>query len=427
MARKNPPIFKTIGATYRSLSQLGEGGSGTVWRVVNDEGNQFAAKMLTPTKATATGRRRFQNELRFCERDVHPNVIRVLDHGLLQPEEAPFYVMPLYQQSFRHLLAANLDPERALLLFGQLLAGVEAAHAYGVVHRDLKPENLLHDGEEDRLVVADFGIAHFAEEDLWTAVETRDVETRDNDRLANFVYAAPEQRARGRLVDARADVYALGLMLNETFTSEVIQGTGYRTIGSVEPRLATLDELVAKMVSQSSDARPPSVLAVRQELRARLDRVLGEERLKALRAVSPEVSDIEMELAAGPTEIVDCDIDGDDLVLTFDRDVPRRWATAFRNIRSYSSFGNFIPSSFVFNGRIARLHLQSQPERAEAIHRAALRWFETAKSDYARVVREEAAKRESDERVRVDQQIEYEQKRLAAKELLRATFNRGKG
>jgi eukaryotic-like serine/threonine-protein kinase len=74
-----------------------------------------------------------------------------------------------------------------------------------VFHRDLKPENILYDRNADRLVVADFGIAHFEEDQLLTAVETK-----DRERLANFKYAAPEQGIRGRPVDHRADIFAFG-------------------------------------------------------------------------------------------------------------------------------------------------------------------------------------------------------------------------
>lgn len=78
-------------------------------------------------------------------------------------------------------------------------------------HRDLKPENILHDPIENRLVVSDFGIAHFTAELMHTLVETKLAE-----RLANFHYAAPEQRRPGGLVDHRADIYALGLILKRT-------------------------------------------------------------------------------------------------------------------------------------------------------------------------------------------------------------------
>src|SRR3972149_4359299 len=118
--------------------------------------------------------------------------------------------MPLFDSSLRPLMRAGLPQDTVLRYFSQILDGTEAAHLHNVAHRDLKPENILFENAAARLVVADFGIARFQEEELYTAVETK-----ASDRLANFQYAAPEQRLRGAEVDYRADIYSLGLLLNE--------------------------------------------------------------------------------------------------------------------------------------------------------------------------------------------------------------------
>ena len=102
------------------------------------------------------------------------------------------------------LLSQGIQPEKALMYFSQLLDGVVAAQLLEVVHRDLKPENILFDERNNKLLVTDFGIAQFKEEDLYTAVETK-----ETDRLANFQYAAPEQRIRGGKVDHRAVILLL--------------------------------------------------------------------------------------------------------------------------------------------------------------------------------------------------------------------------
>jgi serine/threonine protein kinase len=110
-----------------------------------------------------------------------------------------------------------------LPLFSGILDGVEAAHLLRVTHRDLKPENILCD-EKSLPVVADFGIAHFEEDIIATAVKTP-----AGAKMANLSYSAPEQRMRGAAVDLRADIFALGLILNEMFTRSVPQGVGYAT------------------------------------------------------------------------------------------------------------------------------------------------------------------------------------------------------
>jgi len=93
---------------------------------------------------------------------------------------------------------SGVSPSDVLTLFNDILDGVEAAHFQNVIHRDLKPENLLIKMPGRRVVVADFGVAHFEEEDLLTAVRTGVAE-----RLANYRYSAPEQRTTARSADNR--------------------------------------------------------------------------------------------------------------------------------------------------------------------------------------------------------------------------------
>lgn len=114
------------------------------------------------------------------------------------------------------------------------------------------------------IVVADFGIARFEEDELFTAAETR-----DDARMANFIYAAPEQRIRGGIVDRKADIYALGLILNELFTGALALGTNYKAISSVANDYWYLDDLVEKMLQQDPDLRYHDVEALKKELIAR--------------------------------------------------------------------------------------------------------------------------------------------------------------
>lgn len=212
---KAPQAFETLSDTYSVTGVIGEGGSGRVFAVTDSAGEVYALKCLFPDLSTTQKRKRFKNEVDFCSKQWHQNVIQIKDSGLVEWEnvKVPFYVMPYLPGTLRKLLEQRIAPTRTLPLFSQILDGVEAAHLLGVIHRDLKPENILYDPSRDRLVVADFGIAHFEEELLATAVATK-----AGERLANLSYSAPEQRTRGAKVDQRADIYALGLILNEMFT-----------------------------------------------------------------------------------------------------------------------------------------------------------------------------------------------------------------
>ena len=150
--------------------------------------------------------------------------------------------MRRYQCSLRKLMGDGISSDAVLPLFSNILDGVEAAHLKGVVHRDLKPENILYDGDSGTLAIADFGTARFTEDIVATLVETG-----DEQRLANFQYAAPEQRKPGQPVGVPADLYALGLILNEMFTGVVPQGTEYQPISSVSEEDAFLDEVIAML------------------------------------------------------------------------------------------------------------------------------------------------------------------------------------
>jgi hypothetical protein len=261
MGLKRGEVIRTAFDVYTVERQVGAGGSGVVYEVVNTEAARFAVKVLDISRAGGARVKRFKNEMNFCLRNHHRNIIRVLGTGLTDAD-AVFYVMPFYPRTLRDLMG-GIKPADVLPLYGQILDGVEAAHLQGIWHRDLKPENILYSPDDHALVVADFGIAHFEEEELLTAVETK-----PGERLANFLYAAPEQRSRGRTVDQKADVYALGLMLHEMFSDEVPLGTGHGKVADAAPEFAHLDPLIELMRNQEP-ARRPSIGEVKQELIAR--------------------------------------------------------------------------------------------------------------------------------------------------------------
>jgi len=109
------------------------------------------------------------------------------------------------------------------------------------------------------------------------------VETKDQERLANFTYAAPEQRIRGKPVYHRADVFALGLILNEMFTKNVPLATGYPLIATAAPNYAYLDELIERMIQHSPRDRPQAVANLKQELIQRGNEFVALQRLDAAR------------------------------------------------------------------------------------------------------------------------------------------------
>jgi len=186
-----PKSFDTALETYEVIgAPLGEGGAGRVYPVKNKSNERFALKCLSPERITTERLKRFKNEIAFCSEYEHRNIIQVLDSGpsIIKGVKCPFYVMTEFPMTLRKLLDKGISHEKALLLFSQILDGIDAAHKLKVFHRDLKPENILYDPTKDLVVIADFGIAHFEEDIIATLVETKSTA-----KMANLGYSAPEQ------------------------------------------------------------------------------------------------------------------------------------------------------------------------------------------------------------------------------------------
>ena len=177
---KKGSVIRTAFQSYTLQKILGEGGVGVVWQATDEEGEMWAIKVLRPKSSTSKAKR-FKNELTFCRNSRHPHIINVHDHGVGGDYNQTFYVMKMLDGSLRQLLPSIPDGKQRMVYIGHILAGAEAAHMQGVVHRDIKPENILLDRRENKLLLADFGVAEFSEEDLYTIVETN-----DNERLGIF-------------------------------------------------------------------------------------------------------------------------------------------------------------------------------------------------------------------------------------------------
>jgi len=342
-----PLVFVTTFATYTATHIIGEGGSGRIFEANDDEGGICAIKWLDPAKATREKAKRFKNELQFCLRNRHPHVLTIVDYGVFIKKEdnSSFYVMPLYGGSLRDLLKTGIPPNKVLHYFAQILDGVEAAHIQRVVHRDLKPENILYATDGDCLVIADFGIARFEEDELYTAVETK-----DSARLASFQYAAPEQRNRGTEADQRADIYALGLILNEMFTGEIPSGTGYKTIAKVAPDYEYLDSIVEEMMRQSPKDRIDSIERIKNQLIGRKNEFITRQKVSELKAAVVPITELDDPLIADPPRLVNFDWDQGILTLFFQRPVNEKWVWALQNMGSHTAVLGKGPEAFRIHG-----------------------------------------------------------------------------
>jgi serine/threonine protein kinase len=344
MGKARSDVYKSAFRTYTVVEKIGEGGSGTVYCVTDPDSNRYALKVLDSSKATSQKLKRFQNEIRFCQQTTHENVIRVLDTGS-SADGRSFYVMELYPCTLQETLG-KLAPGEVPQAFSQVLNGVEVAHLKSVSHRDLKPQNILCDPKKKLYVIADFGIAGFGEEELYTVVETG-----RNERLANFQYAAPEQRARGREVGPKADVYALGLMLNQMFTGEIPLGTQFKKIGTVATEFSYLDEVVEQMIRQDPVQRP-SIADVKMQLIARHQQFVSLQKLDALsKQVVPQNS-VTDPLVTDPIRPQGFDYNDGHLLITLSRLPNRLWIDKFQT-QATTQFVGMGPETVTFQGQVA--------------------------------------------------------------------------
>ena len=403
---KQKQVFETPFDVYTELGLLGEGGAGRVYEVQNDKGQTFALKCLSPDRITTERRKRFKNEIGFCQRTLHRNIVRVLDTGVIKLKGVmcPFYVMPKYKSTLRSLIG-SVQAAQVLALFAQLLDGVEAAHKLDVWHRDLKPENILWDGTS--LVIADFGIAHFEEDAIYTAVETKVAS-----RMANFLYAAPEQRARGVSVDRRTDLFSLGLILHELFTHEVPQGTGYRSIGSVAHEFGYLDPIVERLLQSSPERRYQTIDEIKRDLIGHKNSYVAQQRLDE---VTRQVVASTDPPAFQPLKIVDFDYSAGTLVLQLDRNVPSGWAQEFHQPRGgHSAVMGYGPKAFDIQGRNVSVEARESESLIQSLVNNAKNYVEAANRGYVQQQQELAARQE-----RADREV---QERRIAEARLRANI-----
>jgi tetratricopeptide (TPR) repeat protein/predicted Ser/Thr protein kinase len=195
---------------YEILALLGQGGMGAVYKARDMEVERFVAlKLIRPDLASNPEiLRRFKQELILAREVTHRNVIRIFDLG--QAKSFKFITMEFVEgRDLRAVLRerGNLPPEEAVRIVAQVCRALGAAHAAGVVHRDLKPQNIMLDAK-DRVYVMDFGIAH--------SLETPGM-TQTGALMGTPEYMSPEQ-AKGIKVDARSDLFALGIIFYEMLT-----------------------------------------------------------------------------------------------------------------------------------------------------------------------------------------------------------------
>ncbi|MBK8218598.1 MAG: serine/threonine protein kinase [Myxococcales bacterium] len=254
LAETGSLVGQTVGGKFKVEAHIGSGAMGDVYRATHTGlGRTVALKVMRSDLSDETFVARFQREARAASALDHPNTVRVLDFGTESSGLAYIAMEFLNGRDLYEVIRAEhpLSPERIVHILGQALSAMKAAHRLGIVHRDIKPENIMvtlaqdDDGELHEVVkVCDFGIAK--------VIDTRAMQTEPGRALTGTgtlvgtpEYMSPEQ-ARGEPLDARSDLYSMGIVLFQMltskvpFTSETPIGVVVKQVTDTPPRPSSL-------------------------------------------------------------------------------------------------------------------------------------------------------------------------------------------
>jgi serine/threonine protein kinase len=263
------PGSKVLASRYLLEKRLGRGAMGQVYlaRDQNLQTRRVAVKTVRPDilndedlqegEAIA----RFEREARSAASIRHPNVVDVTDFGQ-SPDGVFFLVMEYVEgETLYDLLRreGTLNPQRAVNIMRQVVAGVEAAHDEGILHRDLKPANIFlmqqrrrNTGDDGFVKVGDFGLAKIVSADRSEVTSASGPASRGI--IGTPEYMAPEQMQQGSALDARADTYALGTI-------------AYHILGGRPPFTGNITQLIAQKLMQD----PPPLSSLRSDVNAEIE------------------------------------------------------------------------------------------------------------------------------------------------------------
>jgi serine/threonine-protein kinase len=326
-------VGRCIDGRYQLEAEIGVGGLGSVYRAQHTKLQRaVAVKLLHESCGSdVLQRRRFEREAKALAALEHPNIVAILDYGV--SENRPYLVMELLEGETlaQRLKRGPIPIKPALSIAQQLLEALSFMHGAGLVHRDVKPSNVflqrLPNGRE-RVKVLDFGLAKFTAPTVTGSDPTL---TRDGTIVGTPAYMSPEQ-ATGDMVDARGDVYAVGVIVFQMLSGRLpFEGDAIELIRShLVATVPALERLRPdRQIDDALDALIQRAMAKRREERFSD----AAEMLRGLFAIAPASLDPQLpEREAISMAMAEVDSLTGDLLIALDdsNDVP----TAVRSARS---------------------------------------------------------------------------------------------
>jgi serine/threonine protein kinase/Tfp pilus assembly protein PilF len=206
-------IGSTFAGRYQIIEELGRGGMGRVYKVLDAEVQETIALKILRSEIASNKKtiQRFRNELKLARKISHKNVCRMYD---LNKEDEIYFITMEYVsgENLKSMIQmmGHLSAGKTILIAKQICEGLTEAHKLDVVHRDLKPSNIMID-KEGNAHIMDFGIAR--------SIDLEDV-TRTEARVGTPKYMSPEQMT-GEEIDPRSDIYSFGVILYEMVTGSI--------------------------------------------------------------------------------------------------------------------------------------------------------------------------------------------------------------
>ena len=252
---------------YEIIELIGQGGMADVFRAKDTAmGRDVALKVLPPELARDPERiARFDREVRTSAGLSHPNIVVIHDVGY--EDGFHYYSMELLTGGdLKQCIRTGVAPDQALTLLKEIAEALEYAHGKNIIHRDIKPENIMFD-ERGQSKLTDLGIAK--------AIGSGTRMTATGISIGTPHYMSPEQ-ARGRMIDARSDIYSLGVVFYEMLTGDVPYSAGdtfavaYSHINDPIPRLpsylAEYQPLIDRMMAKHPKDRFQSASLLNQAI-----------------------------------------------------------------------------------------------------------------------------------------------------------------